>query len=186
MTAFLSSLFLVFLAEMGDKTQLIAMAFATKFRVATVLWGVFVATTANHFFAVEIGRWLTNIIPWHYIQIAASASFILFALWTIRGDKPGEEYKRFNFSPFWTVAITFFIGEMGDKTQLTTVALAAKYQTFLPVWFGTVTGMMIADAVGIGVGIMLGKKIPERVVKWVAVTIFILFGLYGLYVNLIH
>lgn len=184
MTAFLTSLMFVVLAEMGDKTQLLAMAFATRFKASTVLWGVFVATAANHLLAVEVGTWLTNFIPLNYIQIAAAASFILFGLWTIRGDELKDEDKRFSFSPFWTVAIAFFIAEMGDKTQLATVALAAKYQTVLPVWAGTTAGMMIADAFGIGVGILLGKKIPERFVKWGAAAIFILFGLYGLHENL--
>ena len=101
------------------------------------------------------------------------------------GDELKDEDKRFSFSPFWTVAIAFFIAEMGDKTQLATVALAAKYQTVLPVWAGTTAGMMIADAFGIGVGILLGKKIPEQFVKWGAAAIFILFGLYGLHENLL-
>lgn len=184
MAAFLTSLMFVVLAEMGDKTQLLAMAFATRFKASTVLWGVFAATAANHLLAVEVGTWLTNFIPLNYIQIAAAASFILFGLWTIRGDELRDEDKRFSFSPFWTVAIAFFIAEMGDKTQLATVALAAKYRTVLPVWAGTTAGMMIADAFGIGVGILLGKKIPERFVKWGAAAIFILFGLYGLHENL--
>ena len=184
MTAFLTSLMFVVLAEMGDKTQLLAMAFATRFKASTVLWGVFVATAANHLLAVEVGTWLTNFIPLNTIQIAAAVSFILFGLWTIRGDELNNEDKRFSFSPFWTVAIAFFIAEMGDKTQLATVALAAKYQTVLPVWAGTTTGMMIADAFGIGVGIMLGKKIPERFIKWGAAAIFIFFGFYGLHENL--
>ncbi|HUJ18691.1 MAG TPA: TMEM165/GDT1 family protein [Nitrospirota bacterium] len=181
MTAFLTSMLFVVLAEMGDKTQLLAIAFATRFKASTVLWAVFVSTAANHFIAVEVGTWLTNFIPISYIQIAASASFIFFGLWTIRGDQLEDEDKRFSFSPFWTVAFAFFIAEMGDKTQLATVALAAKYQTVLPVWMGSTTGMMIADAVGIGVGVVLGKKSPEKVMKWGAAGIFILFGFYGLH-----
>jgi putative Ca2+/H+ antiporter (TMEM165/GDT1 family) len=120
-------------------------------------------------------------VPIHYVQIAAAASFILFGLWTIRGDELAGEDKRFHFSPFWTVAIAFFIAEMGDKTQLATVALAAKYQSVLPVLVGTTAGMLIADAIGIGIGIVMGKKIPERAVKWIAALIFIGFGLWGLY-----
>ena len=119
--------------------------------------------------------------PIYNIQIAAAASFILFGLWTIRGDELAGEDKRFHFSPFWTVAIAFFIAEMGDKTQLATVALAAKYQSVLPVLAGTTAGMLIADAIGIGIGIVMGKKIPERAVKWIAALIFIGFGLWGLY-----
>lgn len=181
MTAFFTSLMIVVLAEMGDKTQLLAMAFASRFRWQTVMWGVFAATLANHLLAVVAGNYLTNIIPINYVKIAASASFILFGLWTIRGDKLEGEDKKFNFSPFWTVAIAFFIAEMGDKTQLATVALAAEFHTILPVWLGTTAGMLVADAVGIGMGIVLHKKIPEKQIKWFAALVFIAFGLWGLY-----
>ncbi len=181
MTAFLASLGFVVLAEMGDKTQLLAMAFATRYRASTVMWGVFAATVFNHLLAVLAGNYLTNLVPIHYVQIAAAASFILFGLWTIRGDELAGEDKRFHFSPFWTVAVAFFFAEMGDKTQLATVALAARYQTVMPVLLGTTAGMLIADAIGIGIGIVMGKKIPERAVKWIAAIIFICFGFWGLY-----
>ena len=181
MTAFLTSLAIVFLAEMGDKTQLLAMAFATKFRWQTVMLGVFVATALNHLFAVFVGNYLTSIIPLHTIKIAAAASFILFGLWTIRGDKLEDEDKRFTFSPFWTVTIAFFLAEMGDKTQLATVALAAEFNTILPVWFGTTAGMLVADGIGIIAGIVLHKKIPEKQIKWFAAMVFIAFGVWGIY-----
>ena len=181
LTVYLLSMSFVVLAEMGDKTQLLAMAFATRYRAALVLWAIFWATLANHLFAVAVGNYLTRFIPISYIQITAAISFILFGLWTIRGDELNDEDKRFSFSPFWTVAVAFFIAEMGDKTQLATVALAAKYQSIIPVWMGTTTGMIIADVIGIGVGIVIGKKIPERAVKWFAASIFILFGMIGLY-----
>jgi putative Ca2+/H+ antiporter (TMEM165/GDT1 family) len=181
MTAYLTSLIFVVLAEMGDKTQLLAMAFASRYRWQTVLWGVLVATLANHLLAVLLGNYLTRLIPLKTIQIIASASFILFGLWTLRGDKLNNEDKRFNYSPFWTVAIAFFFAEMGDKTQLATIALAAQYTNIIQIWFGTTSGMIIADAIGIIFGIVLGKKIPDRLVKWVAAVIFILFGVMGLY-----
>jgi Ca2+/H+ antiporter, TMEM165/GDT1 family len=184
--AFLTSLAIVFLAEMGDKTQLLAMAFASRFRWQTVLWGVLAATAANHLFAVVVGNYLTNIVPLTSIRIAASISFILFGLWTVRGDEPGCEDRKLNFSPFWTVTIAFFIAEMGDKTQLATVALAAEFNTVMPVWAGTTTGMLIADAVGIIVGIVLHRKIPEKQIKWFAALVFIAFGLWGLYEPLIN
>jgi putative Ca2+/H+ antiporter (TMEM165/GDT1 family) len=184
MTAFMASLGFVVLAEMGDKTQLLAMAFACRYKASTVLWGVFAATVLNHFLAVLVGNYMTQFVPIQYIQIAAAASFILFGLWTIRGDQLHGEDKRFNFSPFWTVAVAFFLAEMGDKTQLATVSLAAKYQSIWPVLLGTTAGMLIADAIGIGVGIVLGKRMPERAVKWVAALIFICFGIYGLYESL--
>ena len=96
------------------------------------MWGVFWATAANHLLAVLAGNYLTIIIPLQYIKIAAALSFIIFGLWTIRGDKLEDEDKRFNFSPFWTVAVAFFFAEMGDKTQLATVALAADFSIGCP------------------------------------------------------
>lgn len=184
MTAYFASLIFVVLAEMGDKTQLLAMAFASRFRWQTVMWGVFAATLANHLFAVLLGSYLTKVVPLQYVQIAASASFIVFGLWTLRGDRLEDEDKRFNLSPFWTVAIAFFFAEMGDKTQLATIALATKYSNIIQIWLGTTSGMLIADAIGIIFGIVLGKNIPERAIKWFAALIFILFGALGLYDSL--
>ena len=180
MNPYLASTALVVLAEMGDKTQLLAMALACRFRWQTVMLGVFAATLCNHFLAVVAGTYLTKVIPLYYVQAAASASFILFGFWTLHGDTLEGEDQRFHYSPFWTVSVAFFLAEMGDKTQLATVALAAEYKSILAVWLGTTTGMLIADAIGIGVGIVLGKKIPERLIKWVAALIFIFFGLSGL------
>ena len=181
MNAFLASTAFVVLAEMGDKTQLLAMALACRFRWQTVMLGVLAATLCNHLLAVIAGTYITEIIPIVYVQVAAAASFILFGFWTLRGDTLEGEDRRFNYSPFWTVAVAFFFAEMGDKTQLATVALAAEYKSILYVWFGTTTGMLIADAIGIGVGIVLGKKIPERLIKWFAAIVFIFFGISGLY-----
>jgi len=183
-TAYLASLGFVVLAEMGDKTQLLAMAFASRYRWQTVMWGVFAATLVNHFLAVVAGNYLTRLVPLNYIQIAAAASFILFGLWTLRGDTLEGEDKRFHYSPFWTVAVAFFFAEMGDKTQLATVALATKYQSIVSIWLGTTSGMLVADAIGIIVGIVLGKRIPERFIKWFAAVIFIVFGVIGLYQTL--
>lgn len=183
MEAFMASLVFVVLAEMGDKTQLLGMCFATKYRWQTVLWGVFVATVLNHFLAVEVGAWLTKFVSMNTIQIAAAISFIFFGLWTIRGDEL-DDCGPDKYSPFWTVTIAFFMAEMGDKTQLATVALAAKFNDIIPVWLGTTSGMMIANAFGIIVGVALGKKIPERLVKWVSAVIFIFFGFLGLYQSL--
>lgn len=184
MTAYLASLGFVVLAEMGDKTQLLAMAFASRYRWQTVMWGVFAATLVNHLLAVVAGNYLTRLIPLSYIQIAAAASFILFGLWTLRGDTLEGEDKRFNYSPFWTVAVAFFFAEMGDKTQLATVALATQYDSIIAIWLGTTSGMLVADAIGIIVGIVLGKKIPERFIKWFSAIIFIGFGVIGLYQTL--
>jgi len=183
-TAFLTSLAFVVLAEMGDKTQLLAMAFACRYRWQTVMWAVFWATAANHLLAAAAGKYLTTFVPLEYIKVAAAASFIIFGLWTIRGDTLSGEDQRFKFSPFWTVAAAFFIAEMGDKTQLATIALAAQFNTVITVWMGTTLGMMVSNAIGITVGIVMGRNIPERLIKWVAALIFIAFGISGLYENL--
>jgi putative Ca2+/H+ antiporter (TMEM165/GDT1 family) len=182
--AYWASLALVLLAEMGDKTQLLAMAFATRFRWHIVLVGIFVAIAADHLIAVMVGHYLGSIIPIQYVKIGTSVSFILFGLWTLRGDKLRGKENSYKFSPFWTITVAFFIAEMGDKTQLATVALAAKYNSILSVWLGTTTGMLLADAIGIIVGIVLGKKIPERMIKWGSALIFIGFGIFGLYESL--
>jgi putative Ca2+/H+ antiporter (TMEM165/GDT1 family) len=182
--AFLASLVFVVLAEMGDKTQLLAMALACKFRWQTVMWGVFVATAANHLLAAAAGNYLASIVPLAYINSAAAASFIIFGLWTIRGDTLRDEDQRYDFSPFWTVTVAFFMAEMGDKTQLATIALAVEYNTVIMVWMGTTIGMVISNAFGIIVGNVMGKRIPERFIKWTAALIFIAFGMYGLYENL--
>ena len=184
MTAFLASLAFVVLAEMGDKTQLLAMAFAAKFRWQTVMWAVFVATAANHLGAAAAGGWLASVVPLTTIKVVAAASFILFGLWTVRGDRLEGEEERYHFSPFWTVTVAFFMAEMGDKTQLATIALAVEYNTIIPVWMGTTLGMIISNGFGIIVGSVMARHIPERAIKWVSAIIFIAFGGYGLYENL--
>jgi len=181
MEAFLASLVFVVLAEMGDKTQLLAMAFSCRYRWQTVMWGVFVATAANHLMAAALGSYLTTIVPLDWIKAAAAASFILFGLWTIRGDKLEGEDKRFAFNSFWTVTVPFFIAEMGDKTQLATVALAVEYNSIFSVWYGTTIGMLISNAIGVVVAVVKGKRIPERAIKWGASIIFMGFGVWGLY-----
>lgn len=184
MTAFVASLLFVVLAEMADKTQLLAMAFACRFRWQTVMWGVFVATAVNHLLAASVGSYLASIVPMAYIKGSAAVSFIMFGLWTIRGDKLEGEDRRYNFSPFWTVTIAFFMAEMGDKTQLATIALAVEYNTIVSVWIGTTLGMIISNGIGIIVGNAMGKHIPERAIKWASALIFMAFGGLGLYENL--
>ncbi len=182
--AYLFSTGAVVLAEMGDKTQLLAMAFATKYKASKVLIGVLIATVLNHALAVAVGNYITRFESAQiWIQGLASLSFIFFGLWTIRGDKlEGEENRTTKYGAIVTVCIAFFIAEMGDKTQLATIALAAKFPAD-PVWVlgGTLTGMMIADAIGIILGVVMCKKIPERTVKLVSAGAFILFGLIGSY-----
>jgi putative Ca2+/H+ antiporter (TMEM165/GDT1 family)/putative Mn2+ efflux pump MntP len=180
MPAFIASLLFVTLAEMGDKTQLLAMAFATRFPAQTVLSAVFVATLLNHALAVAAGRLLTNVIPLDVISLTAALSFILFGLWTIRGDTlEGEDQQRSSFGPFLTVAIAFFLAELGDKTQLATISLAVKYSDPIAVLLGTTAGMVVADSIGIGIGIVLGKRLPDTLIRLVSAGVFIFFGFAG-------
>lgn len=172
----------VVLAEMGDKTQLLAMAFAARYSASKVLLAVFIATLVNHSLAVAAGRFLTTVIPMEIISLSAALSFIIFGLWTIRGDKlEGQDKKESRFGPVATVAIAFFLVEMGDKTQLATVSLAVKYQSAISVLAGTTLGMVIADAIGIIAGIVMRKHIPEKIIKWISAIVFVLFGLIGVY-----
>ena len=169
----------VTLAEMGDKTQLLSMAFATRFGPWKVMAGVLLATLANHGLAVWLGSTISRIPGLSiWIQGLAALSFIFFGLWTLRGED-GEEEEKSNgsFGPVLTVAIAFFVGELGDKTQLTTMALAARFPA-TPLWVlaGTTTGMLIANGLGIVVGLVLCRRIPERTVRRISAAAFILFG----------
>jgi len=182
LAAFVASLIFVVLAEMGDKTQLLAMSFATCYNPYKVMIAIFIATVANHALAVVAGQFITTIVPIDIISLAASLSFIGFGLWTIRGDKLKDEAKKISrYGAVATVAIAFFIAEIGDKTQLATISLAAEYQNPVSVLMGTTIGMLIADGVGIVIGVMLCKRIPQRKIKWFSALIFVLFGLVGIY-----
>jgi putative Ca2+/H+ antiporter (TMEM165/GDT1 family) len=180
MVAFLPSLLFVTLAEMGDKTQLLAMAFATRFPARTVLSAVFAATLVNHALAVAAGRILTNVIPLDAISLAAALSFILFGLWTLRGDTlEGEDQPRSSYGPFLTVAVAFFLAELGDKTQLATISLAVRYSDAVAVLLGTTAAMVIADSIGIGIGIVMGRRLPDALIRLVSAGVFVFFGLAG-------
>jgi len=182
MAAFLASLLFVVLAEMGDKTQLLAIAFAARYRASQVLLAVFLATLLTHSLAVVTGHFLTVVVPLKVISLAAAVSFIGFGLWTVRGDTLEKEDKKgTRFGPVLTVGIAFFWAEMGDKTQLATISLAVEYRNMLNVLMGSTLGMVIADAVGIIVGVVLRRHIPERIIKWISAGIFMAFGFIGTY-----
>lgn len=180
-SAFGLSLFFVMIAEMGDKTQLVALAFATRFPTRTVISGVFCATLAVHLFSVALGEAAGVALPVFWIRLLAGLSFVVFGLWTLRGDQLAEdETNRMGskFGPFMTVAVTFFLAELGDKTMLTTVTIASQQKSFTAVWIGSTLGMVIADGIAIGVGKVMGKRIPERAIKYIAAGIFLLAGAY--------
>jgi len=185
MAEFIRALLFVVVAEMGDKTQLLAMAMASKYKARQVMLGVLVATILNHGLAVALGSYLSAVIPMDAIKIVAAIAFLIFGLWTLRGDKiDDDEKKKPRFGPVVTVAIAFFIAEMGDKTQLMTIAIAADSKYPLFILLGTTTGMLIADGIGILGGAWMSKHIPEIYIKWVAGIIFLFFGTLTLYKSL--
>lgn len=179
MDAFWLSLVMIFLAELGDKTQLVAMTLATRFNARTVLLGIFFATLAIHVVSAGLGVWMGGWMPTDWIHLLAGIAFVGFGFWTLRGDCLEEgECERSIASPFWMVFVTFFLAELGDKTMLSTVALAATHP-FLPVWIGSTLGMVISDGLAILVGQALGTRLPERAVKIGAAVIFFGFGLFS-------
>lgn len=182
MSEFIKAALLVVVAEMGDKTQLLAMAMASKYKVKEVMIGVLVATIFNHALAVAVGNYLSSLIPMSTIKIVAAISFLIFGLWTLRGDKiDDEDKKKTKFGPIVTVAIAFFLAEMGDKTQLMTIAISANSHQPAFILMGTTVGMLIADGIGIIGGAWMCKHIPEVYIKWVAGIIFMFFGTLTIY-----
>lgn len=183
MTAFWIALIYVFVAEMGDKTQLVALAFATKFKTLTVLTGVFIATFAVHLISVALGEAVSLALPIFWIKIVAGFSFIFFGLWTLRGDKLDDEEinRKSKLGPLLTVTTTFFLAELGDKTMLATITIASKQKSFIAVWLGSTIGMVLADGLAIIVGKVMGKKLPENLIKYVGAAIFLISGVWTLW-----
>ena len=163
---------------MGDKTQLLAMLLAIKFRKpAPIILGILVATLLNHATAGLLGAWVARALGPDVLRWVIGVSFIAMAAWMLVPDKIDDEAaKPSRFGAFGTTLITFFLAEMGDKTQLATVALAARYEDLVAVVAGTTLGMMIADVPAVFAGDKLAKKVPMRLVHAVAAAIFALLG----------
>ena len=179
----LQAFILIFMAEMGDKTQILAIAFASRYPVKKVLLGVAIGAFLNHGIAVALGSQLTRIVPMNTIQIVAGIAFVIFGIWSLRVEEDdGEaETSRGKYGAVTTVALAFFIGELGDKTQLAAITLAAGSSNILLVLMGTVSGMVATSCLGIYVGKKIGDRIPEIGIKAVAALIFLFFGSVKLY-----
>ena len=179
MEAFLVSTGIVALAEIGDKTQLLSFMLAAKFRKPfPIVLGILVATLANHAFAGLVGTWITSLLGPHTLRWVLGLSFLGMAVWTLIPDKLGdEEAKSAKFGVFGTTLIAFFLAEMGDKTQVATVALAAQFKTLVPVVVGTTLGMMIANVPAVYLGDRIAHRMPVRVVHAVAAAVFAILGL---------
>ena len=179
MNGFLVSTGVVALAEVGDKTQLLALLLAATFRrPLPIIAGIFFATLANHAFAGAVGQWLTHVVSPEALRWILGLSFIGMAAWTLVPDKleDGAPRER-RFGVFGTTLIAFFLVEMGDKTQIATVALAARYDSLAAVVMGTTLGMMIANVPAVMLGNFTAEKLPIRAIHVVAA---ILFGLLGI------
>jgi putative Ca2+/H+ antiporter (TMEM165/GDT1 family) len=182
MEAFLISTGIVALAEIGDKTQLLAFILAAKFRKPVpICLGILLATLVNHAFAGAVGAWLTAKFAPETMRWILGVSFIVMALWTLIPDKFEEkDAKLTRFGVFGATLIAFFLVEMGDKTQIATVALAARFQTFYAVVAGTTLGMMIANVPAVLLGDRLAGRLPQRAVHIVAAAIFGILGVAAL------
>jgi putative Ca2+/H+ antiporter (TMEM165/GDT1 family) len=177
--ALLISTGVVALAEIGDKTQLLAFILAARFkRPLPIILGILCATIVNHGLAGALGAWITSIVSPDVMRWILGLSFIAMAVWTLIPDKIEEEETQVanKFGVFGATLITFFLAEMGDKTQLATVALAAHYSSPLMVVIGTTLGMLIADVPAVFVGNKFAEKIPMRLVHSIAAGIFAVMG----------
>jgi putative Ca2+/H+ antiporter (TMEM165/GDT1 family) len=183
MEAFLISTGIVALAEMGDKTQLLALILAARFRKPwPIVWGIFVATIANHALAGAAGAWITTVLGPDVLRWVLGASFIAMAVWMLIPDSVDDEEASGTprFGVFGTTLVAFFLAEMGDKTQIATVMLAAQYQAWGWVVAGTTLGMMLANAPVVWLGDKITKLVPLRVVHVVSALIFLGLGLFAL------
>jgi putative Ca2+/H+ antiporter (TMEM165/GDT1 family) len=183
MEAFLVSTGIVALAEMGDKTQLLALILAVRFRKPwPIVLGIFVATIANHALAGAVGAWVTTFLGPDVLRWVLGVSFIAMAVWMLIPDKIDDEDSDSvaKLGVFGTTVIAFFLAEMGDKTQIATVMLAAQYQAFYSVVAGTTLGMMLANAPVVWLGERMTRLVPMRVVHVVSALIFLVLGLFAL------
>jgi putative Ca2+/H+ antiporter (TMEM165/GDT1 family) len=170
---------IIFVAELGDKSQLMALAFAARFKALPILIGITVATALVHLFSVLVGAVVGVALPTKAISLVAGVAFLAFAAWTVRGDKLDEDESskvdRSTRSAVLAAAVAFFLAELGDKTMLATITLATTHGV-VGVWAGSTAGMVTADALAIVVGKALGARLPERVIRIGASVLFVVFG----------
>jgi putative Ca2+/H+ antiporter (TMEM165/GDT1 family) len=168
-----------FVAELGDKSQLMALAFAARYRPLPILLGITLATAVVHAVSVGVGALLGAALPTRLINVVAGLAFLGFAAWTLRGDELNEEEEaravRSGGSAVLAAAAAFFLAELGDKTMLATITLATT-EGVVGTWAGSTLGMVAADALAIGLGALLGRHLPERAIRIGAALSFVVFG----------
>ena len=180
-SAFILSFWVIFVAELGDQSQLMALAFATRYRAVPVLIAITIATAIVHLVSVAIGGVVGAALPTDLIGFVAGLAFLFFGAWTLRGDElTDEDRERTNVSGksiIISVGTVFFLAELGDKTMLATVTLATD-NGIVGTWLGSTVGMVAADALAIWVGKVLGDRLPERAIRIGSATAFFAFGIY--------
>lgn len=178
MTALWSSFLLVALAEMGDKTQLVALSLASWYRRPwLVMSGILVATLMNHALASAFGAWMGALIPTTTLAWLLGSGFIAFGIWTLVPDRaPDGRRRRHRWGALATTTVVFFLAEMGDKTQLATVALGARFHSTVLVTAGTTLGMLAADGLAVFAGTRLAHMISIERIRWIAAGLFFAFG----------
>ncbi|TCN52281.1 putative Ca2+/H+ antiporter (TMEM165/GDT1 family) [Rhodococcus sp. SMB37] len=178
-SAVVLSFAIIFIAELGDKSQLMAMTFALRYRWWVVLSGILFATTAVHLVSVAVGHYLGVAIPTVAISLVGGVAFLLFGAWTLRGDSLDDDEQskagRVTRSAFLAVTSAFFLAELGDKTMLATITLATD-NDWIGVWVGSTVGMVAADALAIVAGVVLGRHLPENAIRFGASALFFAFG----------
>ncbi len=178
MEALLSSVTVVTLSEMGDKTQLLALALASKYRRPwLIMLGILIATLLNHALAAFSGALIAAYLTPRVLGWILAITFLAFAVWTLKPDTLDEETSERAWGPLLTTIVLFFLAEMGDKTQLATVALGAKFAATAMVIAGTTTGMLVADGIAVVIGDKLGERVPLDLLRYVAAGLFALMGL---------
>ncbi|MDQ1402524.1 MAG: Ca2+/H+ antiporter, family [Actinomycetota bacterium] len=180
MHALLLSFGVIFVAELGDKSQLMALTFAARYKAVPILIGITVATAVVHACSVLLGAALGVALPTKAIAVAAGLAFLGFAAWTLRGDRLDEDEAakadRGTRSAVIAAATAFFLAELGDKTMLATITLATK-EGLVGTWLGSTVGMVAADGLAILVGQQLGARLPDRLIRFGAAGLFLVFGL---------
>jgi putative Ca2+/H+ antiporter (TMEM165/GDT1 family) len=178
--ALTTSTAVVALAEIGDKTQLLAIVLATRFRKPwPIVAGIFGATLANHFLAALLGATVASLLDGLWFRYAVAASFIVMGLWTLVPDKLDEDQQQTpRCGAFLTTLVAFFIVEMGDKTQIATIALGARFHAAVAVTLGTTLGMMLANVPAVFLGNELIRRVPMKVVRMVAAGLFVVIGVW--------
>jgi putative Ca2+/H+ antiporter (TMEM165/GDT1 family) len=177
MTALLSSFAVVALAEMGDKTQLIALTLGLRYRRPwLVMLGILLATLVNHALASSIGAWGAAQLDALTVSFILGLSFIAFGIWTLVPDRAEAPTDRRGWGPLLTTTVVFFLAEMGDKTQLATAALGARFASTVQVTIGTTLGMLVADSIAVFAGSRFAERVPIRLLRGVAAALFFVFG----------